>query len=102
MGDVARLRNGERRRAAHEKPQRELALGDTACACEVRQCLAAREVAAAERTVRDDGNAVLLAPRNDAVLDRPVLQMIEDLVTCDRAVSDETARLLEIVRVEVR
>src|ERR1041385_9152997 len=58
--------------------------------------------AAAERAVRDDGNPVLLAPRDHAVLDRALVEVVEDLVARDLAGAGNRERLVEVVVVEVR
>ena len=55
----------------------------------------------AERRIGDDGNAVLLAPRDHRVLDRAFLQMIEHLVAGDLALARDRQQFVEIVGVEI-
>src|SRR6266478_3836643 len=54
-----------------------------------------------ERAVADDGDAVPLAPGNHGVLDRPLLQMVENLVARDAAFAGDAHGLLEVGYVEV-
>ena len=51
----------------------------------------------AERRIGDDGDAVLLAPRDHRVLDRALLQMIEHLVAGDLALARDIEQFVEIV-----
>ena len=55
----------------------------------------------AERAVGDHGDAVLLAPGQHGVLDRALLQVVEDLVAGDAALAGDRPRLLEVGHVEV-
>jgi hypothetical protein len=55
----------------------------------------------AERAVGDDRRIVTFAPRDDFMLDRPFLEMVEDLVAGDLARTGEIKRLIEIGNVEV-
>ena len=101
-----RLRNREHRSRAREKRQRDLARG---CLVRLRnrlQHLAAlaargRKIIMAERRIGDDGDTVLLAPRDHRVLDRALLQMIEHLVAGDLALARDIEQFVEIVSVEI-
>src|SRR5688500_12518158 len=64
-----RLRDREYRRPAREECERDLVRRRAVALRDFVERFRAREVAAAERAVRDDRDAVLLAPRNHAVLD---------------------------------
>ena len=55
----------------------------------------------AERRIRDDGDTVLLAPGDDSVLDRALLQMIEHLIAGDLALARDIEQFAEIVAVEI-
>jgi hypothetical protein len=59
----------------------------------------ARKVAMTKRAVGDDSNIVLYTPREDSVFNRPLLQMIEDLIAnegiCD-APSFGQVELIEV------
>src|SRR4051812_44220200 len=63
------------------------------------QRLALGKMAAAERAIGDHGHAVLRAPRNQRVLDRAFLEVVEHLVARD-ALADG-GELLEVRDVEV-
>ena len=54
-----------------------------------------------EGAVADHGDAMRLAPGNDAVLDAAFLQVVEHLIAGDAAGSGDAFRLVEVVRVEI-
>ena len=54
-----------------------------------------------ERRIRNHGHTVPLAPWDDRVLNRALLQMVEHLVAGDPAFSCQCAYLLEIVDIEI-
>ena len=54
-----------------------------------------------EWAVGDNRRAILLAPGDDLVLDRPFLEIVEDLVARDVAWTGDMKRLIEIWNVEV-
>ena len=101
-----RLRNREHRWRAREKRQRDLT---RRCLVRIRnrlQHLAAlaargRKIIMAERRIGDDGDTVLLAPRDHRVLDGAFLQMIEHLVTGDLALARDIEQFVEIVAIEI-
>src|SRR5262245_57866796 len=79
--DLRRLRDRQHGGPAHEECERDLARRGAEPGGEGRERLVRREpAAAAERAVRDDGDAALLAPRDHAVLDRALAQVVEHLV----------------------
>src|SRR5258708_2796990 len=100
------LGDGEERREAHEEAERDLA---RRCAMRGGDLLQQRpagraragKISMTERAVGDHGGAVLLAPRNDAVLDGALAQMVEDLVAGRMLVAGDRAHLVEIGHVEV-
>ena len=57
-----------------------------------------RKIIMSERRIGDDGDTVLLAPRDDRVLDRALLQMVEHLVAGDLALARDIEQFVEIVR----
>ena len=60
-----------------------------------------REASRAEGAIADDGHVPLLTPRDHGVLDRPLLEVVEDLITGDVAVTGDRPRLFEVGHVEV-
>ena len=60
-----------------------------------------REIVVAERRIGNDGDAMLLAPRDHGVLDRAFLQMIEHLVAGDLALARHRVQIIEIVDIEI-
>ena len=54
-----------------------------------------------ERRIGDYRDAVLRAPRNNRVLDRAFLQMIEHLVAGDLPFTRDVEKFVEIVGVEI-
>src|SRR5205807_10429809 len=60
-----------------------------------------REIAGAERAVGDDRHAMTLAPRDDRMLDRPLLQVIEHLIAPDAARPGDLQRGVQVADVEV-
>ena len=55
----------------------------------------------AERAIGDDGDAVLFAPWDNAMLDRPLTQMVEHLIAGETARPGDLADLVEIVHIEI-
>ena len=55
----------------------------------------------AERTIGDDGDAVLFAPWDHGMLDRALAQVIEHLIAGGFARPRDLAQLVEIVHVEI-
>src|SRR5207302_5871795 len=59
------------------------------------------KIIVAERRIGDDRDAVALAPRDHAMLDRAFLQMIEHLIAGDLAPARDREQFVEIVGVEI-
>src|SRR5213594_3448073 len=106
MLDGRRLRDREHAGAADEKGKRHLPGSGAAYLRDLHEqpparAPCAREAARAEGAVGDDGHPVALAPREDRVLDRPLLEVVEDLVARDAIGPGERQGPLELARVEV-
>ncbi len=65
------------------------------------RCSWAREAAMAERAVGDDGDAVILAPGLDGVLDCTLLQVVENLVAGDAPLAPGLPGGFEVGHIEV-
>jgi hypothetical protein len=89
-------------RIASQERERDLARCGTELVRDRLECRRLRKPSAApERAISDDGDSVRCAPRRDALLDRALVQVIEDLVACELAGSDDRERLVEIIIVEI-
>src|SRR5262249_59839948 len=100
------LRDREQRRTPDQEAERHLAwrgavrdgdLVQDAPSARART----REARVAERTVADDRDAVSLAPRDYGMLDRALVQVVEDLVADRAAVAGQAPCFLEVGDVEV-
>src|SRR4051794_18169756 len=65
-----------------------------------RRSARGREVILTEGTIADEGHAVLLAPGEDGMLYRPLLEVVEHLVADQTFTGDRTC-FLEIVDIEI-
>src|SRR5215207_3373045 len=91
---------------SYQEPQRHLTRG-----CLVRgrdllqdapaRCLRPGKAPVTERAVGHDGDVVALAPGEHAVLDGPLIEMVEDLIAGQPAIAGDLPDLFEVRHVEV-
>ena len=106
MIKICGLGDREHRRPAREKGQRYLAWRRIARGGDLGQhppagCMRAGKAAVSERAIRDNSNAVLLAPRNHRRFDRALEQMIEHLITGEMPFAGDRQNLVEVADVEI-
>src|ERR1044072_4209167 len=106
MFGAAGLWDRESKRPTQQEPQRYLSRGRAVCVGDLLQhatALRARagEFPVTERTVCDDGDAVLPTPGEHGVFNGALLQMVENLIAGYVARADDLESLFEIGHVEV-
>jgi len=106
MHEARRLRDGEDRRVTSEKGERQLMQACVMRLGDIGEHIAAfaaarRKARMTEGTVGDDGDVMLLAPGDDAVLDGAFAQMVKHLVAGDLAAPGDRKRFGEILFVEI-
>src|SRR5205823_616484 len=85
MRDDRRLRYREDALAPDEECQRDLSRRRAPGRGNLVKHLGRAESLGADRTVRDDGDPLPFAPRQHRVLDRPLVEIVENLIAADPA-----------------
>jgi hypothetical protein len=104
--DTRRFGNREHVGLSREKRQddltrRRVMLGRYAFECRTSRARRTRKCSAAERRVRDDGNAGVLGGRYQTMLDSALFEMIEHLIARQWNIAEKVAGLEHFLRFEV-